>query len=134
MRFTHKILLSPLITAVAFMVIFAVTQRAVERGSEDIAKIQDVYFQASELSHSLHSDLLRIRYLLTAAASDNDEESLLQAIAGAAKFRATIERAQGASELAALLDPLADQFDDYFASAPIDRKDSRQHYRPRANL
>jgi len=117
MRFTHKILLSPLITAVAFMVIFAVTQRAFERGSENIAKIQDVYFQASELSHSLHSDLLRIRYLLTAAASDNDEESLLQAIAGAAKFRATIERAQGASELAALLDPLADQFDDYFASA-----------------
>ena len=117
MRFTHKILLSPLVTAVAFMVIFAMTQRAAERSSENIAKIQDVYFRATELSHSLHSDLLSIRYLLTAAASEDDEEALLQAISGAANFRATMERGRATPELAALLDPLAVQFEDYFASA-----------------
>ena len=56
MKFTHKILLSPLLTALAFALLFGITLRASNRSSETISRIQTEFFHALELSQELDAE------------------------------------------------------------------------------
>ena len=44
MKFKHKILMGPLLTAVAFTILFGITQRASNKSTETITRIQDEFF------------------------------------------------------------------------------------------
>jgi signal transduction histidine kinase len=117
MKFTHKIMLSPIVTAVAFLFIFAATQRAAERGSATIERIQDEFFHALELSHELQIDLLTIRDLLTETATNGNEDALLEADEVAANFQATVDGCRDVPVLANMLAPVAQEFQDYYDQA-----------------
>ena len=117
MKFTHRIMLSPLVTAVAFICIFLLTQRAAERSSETIARIQDEVFHATELSQELQIDLLTIRHLLTEAATNGNEDSAREADRIAARFRTTLDSCRDVPALAAMLEPVGRDFNGYYGQA-----------------
>ncbi len=119
MKFTHKIMLIPLVTAVAFLVIFVVTQRAAERSSEVIGRIQDEFYYAAELSHALQIDLLTIRHLLTVAATNGNEDALQEAEEVSVRFHATVAGCRGVPVLAAMLEPLVRDFERYYRQARL---------------
>ena len=117
MKFTHKIMLSPLVTGVAFLLIFAVTQQAAQHSSRTIARIQDEFFHATELSHELQIELLTLRHLLTEAATNGNEDALLESEDLAARFRATTAKCQDVPGLSAMIAPLTLEFDRYYEVA-----------------
>jgi len=117
MKFTHKIMLSPLVTAVAFLVLFGLTQRAAERSSDVIGRIQDEFYHATELSHDLQIELLTIRHLLTEAATNGNEDAIEEAMNGAHRFHATVDGCRGVAALESMLNPVARDFDSYFSQA-----------------
>lgn len=119
MKFTHKIMLSPLVTAVAFLVIFALTQRAAERSSDTIGRIQDEFYHATELSHELQIQLLTLRHLLTEAATNGNEDALLEAEKVATSFHETVDGCRDVPALAAMLGPLGRNFDLYYSQARL---------------
>ena len=119
MKFTHKIMLSPLVTALAFLVIFALTQRAAERSSDTIGRIQDEFYHATELSHELQIELLTLRHLLTEAATNGNEDALLEAEQVAASFSATVDGCKDVPALAAMITPLGRDFDLYYSQARL---------------
>ncbi len=123
MKFTHKIMLSPLVTAVAFLVIFAVTQRSAERSARTIGRIQDEFFHATELSHSLQIELLTLSHMLTEAATNGNEDALVESEAVAERFQATVNSCRDMPELAAMISPLEPKFDSYYEVA---RRTTRQ--------
>jgi len=117
LKFNHKIMLSPLVTAIAFVFIFVITQRGAERSSQTIARIQDEFFHATEVSHDLQIDLLTIRHLLTEAATNGNEDALLEAERVAGEFRATVASCDDVPPLATMLAPLSQDFDQYYVQA-----------------
>ena len=119
MKFTHKIMLSPLVTAVAFLFIFALTQRAAERSSDTIGRIQDEFYRATELSHDLQIDLLTIRHLLTEAATNGNEDAMVEAEQVAEHFHDTVDGCRGVPALVDMLAPLARDFDLYYTQARL---------------
>ncbi len=119
MKFTHKIMLSPLVTALAFLLIFAMTQRAAERSSETIGRIQDEFYHASELSHKLQIELLTLRHLLTEAATNSNEDALIEAETAAAAFHETINGCRDVPALEAMIAPLGHDFDRYYSQARL---------------
>jgi len=114
MKFTHKILLSPLLTALAFALLFGITLRANNRSSETITRIQNEFFHALDLSQELEVDLLTIRHLLTEAVTNGNEDLLEDAVQVADRFRNTIAGCREVPVLAEQLGPLQVEFDDYF--------------------
>ncbi len=112
-------MLSPLVTAIAFLFFFALTQRAAERSSEVIGRIQDEFYHATELSHDLQIELLTIRHLLTEAATNGNEDAMQEADDVAANFHATIDGCRDVPALAAMLEPLARDFDLYYTQAKL---------------
>jgi signal transduction histidine kinase len=119
MKFKHKILLSPLLTALAFALLFGITLRASNRSSQTITRIQDEFFHALELSHDLEVDLLTIRHLLTEAVTNGNEDLLEDAIEVADRFRTTIDGCREVPALADQLGPLKVEFDAYFELARL---------------
>jgi signal transduction histidine kinase len=119
MKFNHKIFLMPLVTALAFSLIFALTQRATIRSAETIELIRDEFFHALELSHDLEKDLLTIRQLLTTAVTNADEDQVASADTVAVHFRQTVAGSAGVIRLADKLAPLQVDFDSYFDVARI---------------
>jgi signal transduction histidine kinase len=119
MKFNHKIFLMPLVTALAFSLIFGLTQRATNRGIETIERIRDEFFHALELSHDLEKDLLTIRQLLTTAVTNADEDQVAAADTVAAHFRQTVAGCLGVPGLQELLAPLHVEFDGYFDLARL---------------
>ncbi|MFT5315858.1 MAG: signal transduction histidine kinase [Candidatus Krumholzibacteriia bacterium] len=119
MKFNHKIMLSPLVTAVAFLLIFAATQRAAERSSETIDRIQTEFFHATQLSHDLQISLLNLRHLLTDAAINGNEDALIEAEEVAGRFMGTVAGCRGVPSLAATIGPLGTEFDLYYTQAHL---------------
>jgi len=114
MKFNHKIFLMPLVTALAFSLIFGLTQRATNRSAETIERIRDEFFHALELSHDLEKDLLTIRQLLTTAVTNADDDQVAAADTVAAHFRQTVAGCLGVPRLQEMLSPLQIEFDGYF--------------------
>jgi len=119
MKFNHKIFLMPLITALAFSMIFVLTQRATTRSAETIERIRDEFFHALELSHDLEKDLLTIRQLLTTAVTNADEDQVAAADTVAAHFHGIVAGYQGVTVLADRLATLEEEFDAYFDLARV---------------
>jgi len=103
MKFNHKIFLMPLVTALAFSLIFGLTQRATNRSAETIERIRDEFFHALELSHDLEKDLLTIRQLLTTAVTNADEDQVAAADTVAVHFRQTVAGCLGVPRLQEML-------------------------------
>jgi signal transduction histidine kinase len=114
MKFSQKIFLMPLVTALAFSMIFGLTQRATNRSAETIERIRDEFFHALELSHDLEKDLLTIRQLLTTAVTNADEDQVVAADTVADQFRQTVAGCRGVPGLEDMLAPLQVEFDEYF--------------------
>ena len=114
MKFNHKIFLMPLVTALAFSLIFGLTQRATNRTAETVVRIRDDFFHALELSHDLEKDLLDIRQLLTSAVTNADEDQVVAADTVADQFRQTVAGCRGVPGLEDMLAPLQVEFDEYF--------------------
>jgi signal transduction histidine kinase len=119
MKFNHKIFLMPLVTALAFSLIFVLTKRATDRSAETVGRIQDEFFHALELSHDLEKDLLNIRQLLTGAVTNADEDQVAAADTVAGHFRQTVAGCRGVPGLEAKLSPLLAEFDAYFQLARL---------------
>jgi signal transduction histidine kinase len=119
MKFNHKIFLMPLVTALAFAVIFGLTQRAMNRSADTLGSIRDEFFHALELSHDLEKDLLTIRQLLTSAVTYADEDQVADADTVAIRFRQTVAGCRGVPRLEETLGPLQKYFDDYFEIARV---------------
>jgi two-component system NtrC family sensor kinase len=117
MKFNHKILLMPLVTALAFLAIFVITQRAMTRNGETVDRIRNEFFHALELSHDLEKDLLTIRQLLTSAVTYADEDQVAEADTVATRFRQTVNGCLGVPGLEETLGPLQQDFDGYFGIA-----------------
>jgi signal transduction histidine kinase len=114
MKFNHKIFLMPLVTALAFSLIFVLTQRATNRSAETGRLIRDEFFHALTLSHDLEKDLLDVRQLLTTAINLADEDQVAAADTVAAHFRQTVDGCRGVPGLEGKLGPLQKEFDEYF--------------------
>ena len=114
MKFNHKIFLMPLVTALAFSLIFVLTQRASNKSAETVNRIRDEFFHALNLSHDLEKDLLDVRQLLTSAINLADEDQVAAADTVALHFRQTVAGCLGVPGLAEKLGPLQKEFDDYF--------------------
>ena len=119
MKFNHKIILMPLVTALAFSLIFGLTQRATTRTDETVERIRDEFFHALELSHDLEKDLLDIRQLLTSAVTNADEDQVAVADTVANHFRQTVAGCLGVPGLSEKLSPLLADFDAYFHLAKL---------------
>jgi signal transduction histidine kinase len=117
MKFNHKIFLMPLVTALAFSLIFGLTQRAANRSAETIDRIRDEFFHALELSHDLEKDLLTIRQLLTTAVTNADDDQVTAADTVAVHFSQTVAGCLGVPRLQKMLAPLQVEFDEYFGLA-----------------
>ena len=119
MKLNHKILLMPLVTALAFSLFFGLTQRATNKSAETIERIRDEFFHALELSHDLEKDLLTIRQLLTSAMTNADEDQVAAADAVASHFRLTVAGCRGVPALESQLAPLLVEFNAYYDVATI---------------
>ncbi len=119
MKFNHKLFLMPLVTALAFSLIFVLTKRATDKSAEIGDRIQDEFFHALELSHDLEKDLLTIRQLLTSAVTNADEDQVAVADTVANHFRQTVAGCLGVPRLNAKLSPLLEEFDAYFQLAKL---------------
>jgi signal transduction histidine kinase len=123
MKFNHKIFLMPLVTALAFSLIFALTQRATNKSADTITRIRVEFFHALELSHDLEKDLLTIRSLLTTAVTNADEDQVTAADTVATHFRETVAGCLGVPGLEERLEPLQREFDAYFDLAKISTRE-----------
>jgi len=119
MKFNHKIMLSPLVTALAFTLLFVLTYRATNRSSETITRIQDEFFHSLELSHDLETNLLTIRHLLTEAVTNGNEDLIVEAEEAAAGFRATVVACRDVPSLSGMLAPLNADFEQYWSLALV---------------
>jgi signal transduction histidine kinase len=117
MKFNHKILLMPLVTALAFALFYGFTQQASNRAGDTIVRIRDEFFHALELSHDLEKDLLTIRQLLTTAVTNADEDQVAAADTVAFHFREIVAGCRDVPNLAEKLNPLLVEFDAYFLLA-----------------
>ncbi len=115
MKFSHKIFLMPLVTALAFSVIFALTQRATTKSAQTIDRMRDEFFHSLELSHDLETDLLTIRQMLTSAVLILEADLVGDADSVATHFRATLLSCQGVPGLAGSLEPLRVDFEEFYS-------------------
>ncbi len=123
MKFSHKIFLMPLVTALAFSVIFALTQRATTKSAQTNDRIRDELFHSLELSHDLETDLLNIRQMLTSAVLTLDPDRVGEADSVAIHFRATLRNCQGVPGLEGSIEPLRVDFAEYYGLGRITAMD-----------
>ncbi|MCP4571642.1 MAG: HAMP domain-containing protein [bacterium] len=114
LRFHHRILALPLLTALAFLLIYAMMNRATEEGSRIIERVQSEFFHALELSHGLQVDAMTIRHLLTNAVSSGNADDVDEAARFAGRVQVVLTDCQGVPLLAARLDSLSITFDEYW--------------------
>mgnify|MGYP003967853219 CR=1 FL=1 len=92
MRFTHKIMLMPLMAAFAFIVILIVTSMSIQKSQDLIEQIESEYFQALELGHDLEKLAIQIRHTLNTAIVIDDEDMTIEADTMSTNFKSLIER------------------------------------------
>ena len=60
MRFTHRIMALPVLTAVVFVVVFVVAFANLREGTRVLRQVQSEYLAAVNLSHELQVEAMRI--------------------------------------------------------------------------
>lgn len=101
MRFTHRIMVLPLVTAVLFAVIFVIAFANLRETTRLMETLQSDLFAAVDLTHRLELDALRLRTELDAAISVRDAEAVAATERIANRFRSNLEigrRLQSVSE------------------------------------
>ena len=118
MRFTHRILALPLLTAVAFAAIFVVAFLNLREGTSLLQRLQSDFFTAVNLSHGLQLEALRIRHGLDTAVSLSDPDLVTETDPMAARFRELLAAGTDVATVApAQLSRLEAAFDRYHALA-----------------
>lgn len=117
MKFNHKILLLPLLTALAFLLIFGMLTRTTRESGRTIGRIQDEFFHALELSHGLQVDAMSIRHLLTNAVTTGNPDDVEEAARFAGRIQSALASCRGVPLLAVRLDSLSVTFDEYWTLA-----------------
>jgi len=116
MKFTHKIMLMPLLAAAAFGVLFTLGWRGTTQGERLSQRIETEFYRQLELAHELELLAVRLPYTLQSAMTAGDEDLIAEAADQRDAFLATVARAR---ELPghdpAVLDSLAALCRDYFA-------------------
>jgi PAS domain S-box-containing protein len=113
-RFTHRILAMPVLTALLFALAFVVAFGNLRETSALLERLQSELFAAVSLTHQLEIDALRLRNDLDAAVAVRDPEQVDDAAAVADRFRANVEQGR---QLASMRGPdlaaLGTAFDRY---------------------
>jgi len=119
-KFTQRIMLMPLLSAVAFLVIFMVVFRSVQESSRLVRRLQIDFYASLELTHELEKTLASIRYALGEAVTVGDVDRLEETDALADRFRELVERGEAIPTLAAAeMENLERNFEQYYA---LDRR------------
>jgi hypothetical protein len=90
-RFTHRILAMPVLTALLFALAFVVAFGNLRETSALLERLQSELFAAVSLTHQLEIDALRLRNDLDAAVAVRDPDQVDEAGAVADRFRANLE-------------------------------------------
>jgi len=115
MKFSHKIMLLPGLTAVAFALLFAGLWTATKQSGVTIRRVQQEFFHALELSHGLETEALTIRHLLTEAVTTGNRDLVGEAESRAGDFRSALIECSHLPNLAnGTADSLMVGFDRYF--------------------
>jgi PAS domain S-box-containing protein len=95
LRFSHRILALPLLTAVAFAAVFAIAFVNLRDSTSLLQRLQADFFTAVNLSHGLQLEALRIRHGLDTAVSLSDPDLALETDRMADRFRELIAAGEG---------------------------------------
>jgi len=118
LKFSHKISLMPLIAAVALVLIFLATWRAVSTNGELTRLIENGYFPASQLTRDLGETLAAIQRGLQDAVAAQDVEMLREVDDLRDQFLAKVEEGRSNSTLGAEeMDRLGAAFEGYYRLA-----------------
>lgn len=94
MKFTHKIMLMPLIAGIASLVLILIVIGSGLKNKEMINQLKNEYLQALEISNDLEKKALQIRFTLQNAATVSDEDMVAEAGEIQAEFQAQLEKAK----------------------------------------
>ena len=118
LKFSHKISLMPLIAAVALLLIFLATWRAVSTNSELTRLIESGYFPASELTRDLGETLASIQRDLQDAVAAQDVDMLKDVDTLRDQFLAKVDEGRGNPTLGAdEMNRLGTAFQSYYQLA-----------------
>jgi methyl-accepting chemotaxis protein len=118
LKFTHKIILMPLLAAAAFLLILILTQIGRNAEEDVMTQIQTSYFPALELSRDLETILTEIQRDLQDAVAAAEMETLRHVDEERAKFLARVQ--EGRSQIpigAAVFEEIEKGFDQYYRLA-----------------
>jgi PAS domain S-box-containing protein len=93
-RFTHRIMALPILTAVVLAVVFGMAFTNVREGIELIRRLQDELFTAVDLSRQLELDAAQLRNELDAAISLRDPDLVAETEMLAMRIRENLDRAR----------------------------------------
>jgi len=117
-RFNHRILALPLLTAVVFVAIFALAFANLRDGTRLLQRLQSDFFTAVNLSHGLQLEALRIRHGLDTAVSLSDPDLVAETDRRADRFRELLAAGADVPTVQpAQLSRLATAFERYHALA-----------------
>ncbi|HPF34248.1 MAG TPA: PAS domain-containing protein [Candidatus Krumholzibacteria bacterium] len=115
MTFTHKIMLMPLLAALAFGVLFTLGWRGASQGEQISRRIETEFYRQLELAHELELLAVRLPYTLQSAMTAGDEDLIAEAADQRDAFLATVARARALpGHKPADLDSLASVCEAYF--------------------
>lgn len=117
MKFNHKILLLPLLTILAFALIFVLLTVQTRQSAGVIARVQAEFFHALELSHALQVGVMSIRHDLTNAVTSGDTDALDEAARRAEAMRADLDACAAVPLLEGRAGALRATFDEYWQLA-----------------
>jgi len=95
LKFAHKILLMPMVAALALLLILITTVFAVSRTESYSSAIEVGYFPATEMHHDLDALLMSIQRTLQDAAASHDHSAIDEADTLKAQFLARLDRERG---------------------------------------
>jgi PAS domain S-box-containing protein len=79
MKFTHKIMLMPLLTAMAFIVFFVIYNFQATENTKLSDRIEQVSFPAVRIGHDLETSTMKIRHVLQNSISLQDPDMIVDA-------------------------------------------------------
>ncbi len=91
MRFTHRIMALPILTAAVFLVVFVGAFANLREGTRLLQRLQAEYLAAVNLSNDLQIEAMQIRHGLDTAISLGDADLVRETEAMAARFRELLE-------------------------------------------
>ena len=94
MRFQHRIMILPILAAVAFLAILVLSRVGTTRGEQLIERIETEFYAALEQSHRLEMLAVQLPYTLQGAMTAGDPDMIEEAALLRDEFLATVEAAR----------------------------------------